>query len=154
MIAPVTQQRLLTAVAFVGSVFIGNVCADASAPQVQLGDKTLHVEIADTAKKRTQGLSDREPLATDQGMLFIFLNDGRYSIWMKDMKFSLDIIWINRFGKVVHIEHGVHPNTYPGKTFISDEPARYVLEVLAGVGEAVKVGDAVKFKNISAHVSH
>ena len=80
-------------------------------------------------------------------MLFIFERDGQVAIWMKEMRFSLDVIWISRYGSVVHVEREVHPDSYP-KQFVPEKPARYVLEVSAGAGAGVSVGDPVYFRNV------
>ena len=121
--------------------------ADESSPKIHLGGKTFNVEIADTNKTRALGLSGRESLPHNQGMLFVFDQDGGHPIWMKGMRFELDIIWINRFGKVVHIERQVHPDTYP-RAFLSHIAAKYALEIVAGGGEGISLGDLAYFEGI------
>jgi uncharacterized membrane protein (UPF0127 family) len=88
------------------------------------------VTVADEPHEWRQGLSGTAPLADQTGMLFVFDQEDRYGMWMKDMNYPLDILWINNDMTVVHIEENVEPNTYP-KVFASDEPARFVLEVPA-----------------------
>lgn len=108
-----------------------------------VGDATLQVEIAQTAEQKITGLSYRPSLAEGRGMLFIFNTDGRHGIWMKDMQFPIDIIWIDAAMKVVHIEKSVAPDTYP-QAFTPPTPARYVLEVPAGYTEGrIVVRDTV-----------
>ena len=108
-----------------------------------VGTTTLQVEIAQTAEQKITGLSHRLSLAEGRGMFFIFDTDGRHGIWMKDMEFPIDIIWIDAAMKVVHIEKSVAPDTYP-QTFTTPTPARYVLEVPAGYAKGrIAVGDAV-----------
>lgn len=68
--------------------------------KIIIAGKTLWVQIAASNADMRKGLSGRESLKDDQGMLFNFKNEQRPSIWMKDMKFDLDIIWI-RQNKVV-----------------------------------------------------
>lgn len=123
-----------------------------SQPKVRIGDKkseqlTFDVKIVDTPELLMRGLSGSDPLAKNEGMLFVFDHDGGHSIWMKEMRFSLDIIWISRFGSVVHIERNVHPDTYP-RAFTSRKPARYVLEILAEAGEKIVPGAPVYFENV------
>ena len=104
----------------------------ATAPaQVVIAGTTINVEIAQTEAEREQGLSGNKPLADDEGMLFIFDKPGYHGFWMKDMLFSIDIIWISADKKIVHIETNLSPDTYP-KSFSPFEPAQYVLEVNAG----------------------
>ncbi|EKE25471.1 MAG: hypothetical protein ACD_5C00145G0002 [uncultured bacterium] len=66
----------------------------------------IKLEIAKSIEQRKKGLSGREELCSDCGMLFEFPEKGQYGFWMKDMKFSLDIIWILD-GKIVHLEKDV-----------------------------------------------
>lgn len=55
---------------------------------------TATVDVARTAAERTQGLSGRDLLPDDGGMLLIFDILDQHRIWMKDMRFSIDLIWI------------------------------------------------------------
>lgn len=90
----------------------------------------IKVSIADEPEERTRGLSGVESLREFEGMLFVFPEEDYYGMWMKDMRFPLDILWINNDMRIVHIEENVKPETYPD-SFTSDEPARFVLEVNA-----------------------
>ena len=121
------------------------VAVSAGEPQVVLGTTTFTVTVAATEEARARGLSGSESLAADRGMLFIFEREEQPSIWMRGMRFPLDIIWINRSGLVVHIKRNIHPDTYP-KQFTTVKPARYVLEISAGAGKEVAVGDAAFFR--------
>lgn len=109
-----------------------------------VGGRALKVEIADNSHSQILGLSGRPGLAENTGMLFVFENSTFHSFWMKDMLFSLDIIWITDEGKIVGIEESVSPDTFP-ESFYSPEPVRYVLEVEGGwaVNNSVKIGDNV-----------
>ncbi|HEY4508905.1 MAG TPA: DUF192 domain-containing protein [Candidatus Paceibacterota bacterium] len=113
---------------------------------VEMGGKTFSIEVARTNSERAKGLSGHLPLLDDQGMLFVFPKPDKYGFWMKDMNFSIDIIWIDANFKIVHIENSLPPETYP-KVFYPETPALYVLEVSNGEVEklSLKVGDAVKF---------
>lgn len=96
------------------------------------GETELNLEVVATNETRTQGLSGREVLKQNTGMLFVFDESGTYGFWMKDMRFPLDIIWLDEQGVVVHIEYNVAPETYPS-VLTPNEKALYVLEVNAGV---------------------
>ena len=98
---------------------------------IRIGDKNISVEIADTDEERTLGLSGRESLESDYGLLFVFDTPGKYGFWMHDMNFSIDIIWIDENWKVVGIERLVNPDTYP-KIFYPIETIKYVLEINSG----------------------
>jgi uncharacterized protein len=64
-------------------------------------------------------------------MLFVFDTDDYHGIWMKDMNYSIDIIWLDSGKTVVYMAEDVSPDTYP-EVFRPDVPARYVVELSAG----------------------
>ena len=109
---------------------------------VQLDGQTIRVSIANTEASRELGLGGRTGLAPDEGMLFVFPEDGIYAFWMKDMLFSIDMIWLADDGTVLYMAQNVSPDTYP-KDFVPTSPARYVLELPAGYAKAytVRIGD-------------
>ncbi len=113
---------------------------------VQIGGKIIRVTVADTPEARQKGLGGRNGLAPDEGMLFIFPEDGTYGFWMKNMKFPIDILWISSAQEVVFMAQNVSSDTYP-QVFTPTTPVRYVLELPAGYAKAytVKVGDEVRF---------
>jgi uncharacterized membrane protein (UPF0127 family) len=67
----------------------------------------VQAELADTTQKRAMGLMFRESLPANHGMLFTFLEEQEWSFWMKNTRMPLDIIWINKGKKIVHIERNV-----------------------------------------------
>lgn len=96
-------------------------------PVMHIGEIPLRVEIANTDEERMQGLSGRNNLDNVNGMLFVFPESDYHAIWMKDMKFAIDIIWIDEDLTVINITKNVTPDTYP-RTFKPNRPARYVVE--------------------------
>lgn len=117
----------------------------AGLPVISVGGTPVTVFIADTEEERGRGLSGREALPPTQGMLFIFQEDAPYRIWMKDMLFPIDILWIDSGGVIVEIKRDVSPSTYPD-TFGPPVPVRYILEVPAGFSEQynVEIGTKVE----------
>jgi uncharacterized membrane protein (UPF0127 family) len=111
-----------------------------------IGGEKVSVALAVTDAQRAQGLSGTAPLKADEGMLFVFPEDGLYRFWMKGMKYAIDIIWIDADGRIVYIAPSLSPDTYPN-SYGPDVPSRYVLEVSAGFASAhaVRVGDRVGF---------
>jgi len=110
--------------------------SDESLRKVSLsfGDTVVKVDIADTYELHVRGLSGRGSLAEDEGMLFIYSEDGYYSFWMPDMLFPIDIIWLDANYKVVFVKKNATPESYP-ETFSPSGPSRYVLEVPSGFAE-------------------
>lgn len=115
---------------------------------IKINDTAFNVELADNDEERARGLSGRAALANDKGMLFIFDQSLPWGFWMKDMNFPIDIVWIGDDFKIVHIENSVLPETFP-ESFAPVLPARFVLEINAGLMNAYKieVGDEVVFSH-------
>lgn len=98
---------------------------------LNIDDERLSLHVADTAQEKRSGLSGRKTLSDDEGMIFVYDSLGYPGIWMKNMYFPIDVLWLDKDFFVVHAESGITPDTFP-RTFRPDEPARYVLEVRAG----------------------
>ena len=104
---------------------------------ILVDDIPLEVQIADTESRRIRGLMFQDQLPYDQGMIFVFQEPGLYSLWMLNMQFSLDMIWFDQDGKIVHIEKDIPPcksalEIATCQSIIPDDNAIYVLEVTAG----------------------
>ena len=108
----------------------------------------LKVAIANTEETRAQGLSGLDGLPQNHGLLFVFPENEKYGIWMKGMKFSIDIVWLDEDLKVIYIKSDVHPDTYPN-IFYPPTNARYVLETNTGFIEDQGVQEGAKLKIIS-----
>lgn len=91
------------------------------------------VEVADTPTLRAKGLSDRATLQSD-GLLLVFDSDGVHGIWMRAMRMSLDLVWLDRDGRVTHVLQRVPPCAAdPCRVFDGGGSAsRYVLELSEG----------------------
>ena len=105
---------------------------------VMIGKATYTAELAQTEEQRQKGLSGRQSLTGNQAMLFLFPKDDQWSIWMKNMLFPIDIIWLDEQKTVVQVESQVQPDAEPYTVYRPSKPARYVLEVPAG--DAAKYG--------------
>jgi hypothetical protein len=113
---------------------------------VEIGGQKFQVEIMKSAAELEKGLSGRASLDADKGMLFVFSKADRYVFWMKDMRFPIDILWIND-GKIADIKHNAPvPASENLDKYLPDAPADYVLEINAGLSEkyGFRPGDAVK----------
>ncbi len=112
-----------------------------------IGDKPITVMVADEIGMQWQGLSDRNSLGADNGMLFVFPNFQKRTFVMRRMHFPLDIIWISN-GRVVGIDKRLEPEgEKPTKLYSSPEPVDKVLEVNGGFADAfgIRVGDGVQY---------
>src|SRR5680860_50032 len=113
---------------------------------VEIRNNRIEVQVAATVEEQIKGLSGRESLPSDEGLLFVYESSGFQKFWMKDMNFPIDIIWIGEDKTVVDITEDLHPETYP-RTFSPAQPAQYVLEVNAGYTQeqGIIAGDYVTF---------
>lgn len=101
---------------------------------------SITAELAITEAERQRGLMFREALLPDQGMLFVFEEEDIYYIWMKNMKFSIDILWLDKEKRIVHIEKKVPAcKKEPCPSYYSKTPSMYVLELRAGSAEENKL---------------
>lgn len=112
---------------------------------VTIHNTKISVDVADTPAKRTQGLSGRESLSYGSGLLMKFDEDGSPGVWMKDMNFPIDIVWIDKDWIVRDVTPSVGPETYP-QAFYPKEPIRYILEVPAGFADIrnITIGSRVE----------
>lgn len=113
--------------------------------KIIIGNIIVKTEIAESSAKKQKGLSDRNFLRKNSGMLFVFSKPDFYSFWMKNMKFPIDIIWIDDNFRIISIDKNVTPDTFP-KKFISQLPAKYVLEVSGGWTDKNKIKEGVIIK--------
>ncbi len=97
---------------------------------------------ANTIESREKGLGGMDKLSDNSIMLFTFDHSDNYGFWMKDMKFPIDIIWLDEDYKIIHIEEKVSPESYP-KIFYPGEKSLYVIEMNAGFAKKydIKLND-------------
>ena len=124
--------------------------ATSTSTTVTIGSTTIQVEVEDTDASREQGLSGRTSLADGSGMLFVFDTPGNYGFWMKDMNFSIDMLFIDALGTIVTIapnasSAGYHLN--PPQVFYPASSVQFVLEVPAGFAakNGIEVGQHAAF---------
>lgn len=135
---------VLAVAKFKGIPFIPN----ATSSSVTINLQKFNTEIADNEKERQEGLSKRNSLPQDKGMLFIFERKDKYTFWMKDTKIPLDIIFIDDT-KIVDMFKNVPPQDGNNNSVLplyqTNVPANYVLEINGGLSDkyGFKVGDTV-----------
>jgi uncharacterized protein len=107
------------------------------------GTHRFNVEYADTPERRTVGLMHRAAMAADHGMLFDFKADGPVSMWMRNTRIPLDMLFIARDGRIVNIAERAVP--FSETTIPSKGPVRAVLELNGGTSArlGIKPGDRV-----------
>lgn len=108
--------RLLVAILFVA--IVGPASAACRNDTVQLrgswGETHFNVEIADTPETRSRGLMFRETMPRGAGMLFVYEQPQRASFWMKNTLIPLDMLFMDRTGRVTRIHHQAIPGDLSG----------------------------------------
>ena len=95
---------------------------------------TIEAVVVTAEADLEKGLGGQADMKRDQGMLFVFPTADIYTFWMKDMLFSIDIVWISPDLTISGITENISPQTYPA-TFVSPGPVLYVLELNAGAAK-------------------
>ena len=111
--------------------------------QMQLGNKSFTLEVADSTATRTYGLMRRDSMPPDHGMLFVFADEEERGFWMKNTRIPLDIIFVDGGGKVLSISR-MEP--YDERGTGSGGMAKCAIELNAGQAETtgIKVGDVLQ----------
>ena len=103
--------------------------------------------IAEGFAQKSIGLMYRESLGKEEGMLFIFPFLHKWQIWMLNMRFSIDALWLDENGTVIHIEKSMQPckGIIGCKSFAPDTPAKYVIEFNAKTASrlGIRKGDKI-----------
>lgn len=114
----------------------------------------LVVEVADTPKTRSSGLADRDALTEFDGLLLKWQEPARHPIWMKGMRFPLDVLWLDAEGRVVAALTDVPPcsaDPCPLYEPSGSDSSVAVLELRANaaVQQGLAIGASVRIGSIS-----
>lgn len=130
-------RNLRVMVALAALLVFATACS-APGPAVELRGDRFAVEIADDHDSRVMGMMFRDHLDPDAGMLFIFPDEDRRSFWMKNCRINLDILYFDAQRRFINGHFDVPPcRRQRCQSYPSDRPAKYVLELNGGVGEAM-----------------
>jgi len=108
------------------------------------GAHSFQTEIADTDPTRAKGLMFRRHLAGDHAMLFVWDAPIAAAMWMKNTYIPLDMLFVARDGRVVHIAANTKPQSLDVIT--AGRPVKAVIEVAGGTAArlGIKPGDLVR----------
>ncbi|MGB5528272.1 MAG: DUF192 domain-containing protein [Gemmatimonadota bacterium] len=112
--------------------------------QIRIGGVEVTAEIADNEELRGKGLMNRDSLAENHGMLFVYGAAQVRSFWMRNTRIPLDIAFIDSNGVIINIEQ-MEPQS--DENYYSQGPMMYALEMDQGWFEAngVGPGDRLEF---------
>jgi hypothetical protein len=120
--------------------------------KLRVGEKSpiLTVKTARTSQEQEEGLMFVEEISNEEGMLFVYEKDTKAKFWMKNCKIPLDIIFIDKYGKIVHIVKDAQPcKTDLCQLYGSDSKYRYALEVDGGWSEKYRINKGDKITIIT-----
>lgn len=127
----------------------GDVPLKPSVPAGQVtfpSGRTFLVELALTPAQQARGYMGRTEIRPDEGLLFYYKAPGVRRFWMKNCLVPIDMIWLDRYYRVLAIEHAAPPcESDPCPGFGPLAPSYHVLEVRGGVAasEGLTRGDGL-----------
>jgi uncharacterized membrane protein (UPF0127 family) len=142
-----TWQRL--AVSTMVGALLFSTAGYVLAQEVTIGlyvlDQRVDAEVAATRAARVRGLSRRQMLPENQGMLFVFRNAALHVMWMRDTHIPLSVAFLDQRGVIINIEDMV-PDTLDRHP--ASRPAKYALEVNRGWFDRHGVKPGMRIKGI------
>lgn len=146
---------IVLAVSMIGVPYFSSLFSLENKGEVKIRDQIIVVDIVKDPDMRAKGLSGRNGLGVNEGMLFLFEEAAYYPFWMKGMKFPIDIVWIAG-NTIVGFEERIpsEENVSDGELTIytPPEPVDKVLELAAGRVNLLRasVGDTMFLRRLIA----
>ena len=112
--------------------------------RVRAGDRLFEVEVVADSEGRRKGLMGRQSLPDGRGLLMVLPRPTAAGVWMKNMQFALDVVWLDAGGRVIE-RAMLQPCRQPEcPIYWPNQPASYILEIGAGkfplsTGEIVEI---------------
>ena len=99
-----------------------------------IGKRTLNALLADTFVKKMIGLMFRDGLPSGTCMLFAFDYRSRQGIWMRNMRFAIDIVWLDERKRITGMKSAAKPayGFFDFTTYYPESPSKYILELPSG----------------------
>jgi len=94
--------------------------------------------IATSNQQHARGLMHVRDMPDDAGMLFIYSEPRRLSMWMKNTYIPLDMLFIRQDGTVSSVVSNTEPLSL--RSISSIEPVTFVLELNAGITDRLNIG--------------
>ncbi|OGH11095.1 MAG: hypothetical protein A2857_02975 [Candidatus Levybacteria bacterium RIFCSPHIGHO2_01_FULL_36_15] len=128
-----------------------NLTQNTNQAYVEVNNNKIKLLLAKTPQEQMAGLSNKDKLDAESGMLFVFKQKDYVQFWMKNMKFAIDMIYISD-NKIVDVFQNLKPPSDQKSIQIyrPREKANFVLQINAGLAQKYKIkpGDKITLKNI------
>jgi len=138
-----SEKSLVLTFLLVSAISAFEVIAGTPVIDMLLGQEAYQVELAVTPEQRRKGLMHREQLGPDRGMLLVYAQSGDHRVWMKNMRISIRVYWINANFTVVSWQRLEPCIGTPCPVYASARPSRYILE-LGDYDHALFPGDKIE----------
>lgn len=112
-----------------------------------LGSGVFDANVAYTQDARDKGYGGVSTIPANKALILAYATDGKWPIWMKDMKVPIDIVWLSSDKKVVYIIKNALPDGGQSTLYMPKVDTRYVVELPAGIvtSDAITVGRSAIF---------
>lgn len=141
--------KLFAIIVVIGLLVIWYYRKNPLSAKIEIGEHRYIVEVAVTNAEKAKGLSFRDSMPFNHGMIFLYDHKDFYTFWMNGMRFPLDFVWIDG-NTIVDITQHVQPQMGVNVPIVKPiKQVDKILELNAGVIErnGIKIGDSVKFLN-------
>tara|TARA_B100001559_G_scaffold212059_1_gene177763 strand:- start:1284 stop:1694 length:411 start_codon:yes stop_codon:yes gene_type:complete len=102
---------------------------DKQCNSISIEKENLCVELAISQREKSKGLMYRKDLSNTDGMLFIWKNEDKRCMWMKNTYISLDLGFFREDLTLIEVKD-LSPRSL--ESVCSSEPAKYALELPKG----------------------
>ncbi len=135
-------RTLVTSILLWSCLGPGNLAAS-EIIELEVGQSVYQVELAVTPAQRRQGLMYRQQLDSRQGMLLVYSRAGDHRIWMKNMRMTLRVYWIDDQFTVISVQRLEPCSSSPCPVYSAPRAARFILE-LGDYDHALATGDKIE----------
>jgi uncharacterized protein len=116
---------------------IKNKQIDFAEGTVRIDDDVIKVEIAESRADKQRWLMFREErLPLNSAMILVYEKSDLYSMWLLNIEYNLDLIWINENGNIVYMVKDAEPckNTFDAAscTYKNTKAAKYIIAATSG----------------------
>ncbi|MBL8446365.1 MAG: DUF192 domain-containing protein [Zoogloeaceae bacterium] len=134
---------LMTTVAWLAAGLPALARADLPVVELGAGMFRIEAELAATPASRQVGLMNREAMAPQRGMVFVFTEAARHCMWMRNTLIPLSVAFLDQSGRILNIEE-MQPRTETNHCAAA--PATFALEMNHGwfAEKGIKPGDRLR----------
>jgi uncharacterized membrane protein (UPF0127 family) len=112
-----------------GLLFSASALAELPAVDLSAGMHRIRAEVADSMGGRMEGLMYRKSMPQNAGMVFVFDENDKHCMWMKNTLIPLSVAFIDQAGEIINIAD-MQPHSE--QSHCAARPARYALEMNKG----------------------